>query len=98
MDPDPRPPPTVTYWAVSVLSSRTNWLNAVAFLVALSSLTDATQILPLRFLPIYGACVAGLNLLLRQLTVRPTAFILPGNTKPVDVPKVGPPDPPVITD
>jgi hypothetical protein len=95
---DERPPPTVTYWAISVLSSRTNWFNAASLFVAVLSLTDVLVLIPARFLPLQAACVAIVNLWLRTITVRPVALIAPGTTKAVDVAKLSPPDPPVVTD
>ena len=97
---DVRPPPvaTVEYWAVSVLSSRTMWLNAAALVVAVSSLSEVLTIIPPRVMPTYSAVVAVLNLILRFATVRPVALIPLGATKAVDVPRIGPPAPPLVTD
>lgn len=88
----------VTYWAISVLSSRAMWLNLLAFLIALSSLTEFTTLLPPRFLPPLGCFVAVANLWLRTQTVRPVAFIMPGKTKPIEVVRIGPPPPDIMTD
>jgi len=96
--PDPRPPPTVTYWAISLFSSRTFWWNAANGILALLSLTEVTAIIPPRFLSLQIAIAAIVNLYLRTVTVRPAAFIAMGTTQPVTVTKVGPPDPPVVTD
>lgn len=93
-----RPPPTVTYWAISVLSSRTVWFNAANFLVAGLSLTEVVTLIPPRFLSLQVALVAMINLYLRTVTTRPVAFIAPGETKPIAVAKISPPDPPVVTD
>jgi hypothetical protein len=90
--------PTVTYWAISILSSRTFWLNAAAFVVAVLSATDVLPIIPARFLPTSTAIVAALNIALRFATVRPVAFILPGNVLPVTVAKIDPPPPAIVTD
>ncbi len=108
LQPDPRPPPTlplsstpqtVTYWAVSVLSSRTMWVNAAALLVAVLSLTDVVVLVTPRFLPTYTALMAVLNLALRMGTVRPVALIPVGETKAVAVAKITPPEkPPLVTD
>jgi len=94
----PLRPETRTYWAISVLSSRTFWWNAANGLSALLSLSEINVLIPARFVPVQLAIVAGVNLYLRTVTVRPVAFIAPGETKPIAVPKVGPPDPPVIGD
>jgi len=93
-------PPTVTYFAISILSSRTFWLNAVALFVAACSLTEVVTIIPLRFMPTYSAVVAIANMGLRYLTVRPVAWIAPGSVAPVAVAKLSPPVPPVavVTD
>jgi hypothetical protein len=95
---DPGTSPTVTYWAISILSSRTFWLNAAAFLVAVLSATDVLPIIPARFLPTSTAIVAALNIALRFATVRPVALILPGTTKPIAVAKIDPPPPATVTD
>jgi hypothetical protein len=94
----PPPPPQVTYWAISILSSRTFWLNAAAFVLAALSLSDVTAVIPVRFLPLEGAAVAMLNLYLRTMTVRPVAFIAPGTTLPIQVPRIGPVPPPAVRD
>jgi hypothetical protein len=91
-------PPVVTYWAVSVLQSRTAWVAAGTVLVGVLALPDVVAVIPLRFLPFITALIGTVNFGLRLLTVRPVAFIAPGATQPVDVLKVGPPDPPVVTD
>jgi hypothetical protein len=95
---DAAPPSTVTYWAISILSSRTFWLNAAAFLVAVLSATDVLPIIPARFLPTSTAIVAALNIVLRFATVRPVALILPGTTKAIAVAKIDPPAPATVTD
>jgi len=91
-------PPTVTYYAVSLFSSRTFWLNAVALFVAVTSLTEVVTLVPLRFMPLYSATVAIANMVARFVTVRPVALIAPGDTKPIQVAKIGPPPPPAVTD
>lgn len=91
-------PPQVTYWAISIFSSRTFWVNAAALIVAVLSATEVITIIPLRWLPLSTALVAALNIYLRTVTVRPVAFIAPGNTAPIAVARIDPPSPPVITD
>lgn len=91
------PAPHVTYWAISVLSSRTMWWNAANFLIAALSLTDVVAVIPPRFLSLQLAIVATVNLWLRTTTTRPVAFIAPGSTTPVAVPKIVPPMP-VVSD
>jgi len=92
------PQPTVTYWAVSVFSSRTMWFNAANLVLAALSLTEVATLIPPRFLPLQLAAVAFINMWLRQATVRPVALIAPGETKAVAVPKIDPPAPPGVTD
>ena len=92
------PTQTVTYWAVSVFSSRTMWFNAANLLLAALSLSEITTLIPPRYLSLQLAVVALINMWLRQATKRPVAFIAPGETTPVLVPRVGPPDPPVVSD
>jgi hypothetical protein len=90
--------PTVSYFAISLFSSRTFWLNLITFIVAALSASDVQAIVPARFLPLAAALVAMANIYLRTLTVRPAAWITPGTTIAVAVPKIGPPDPPLVTD
>jgi hypothetical protein len=90
--------PTVTYWATSLFSSRTFWFNAAAMIVAVLSATEVIKIIPPRFGPFFDALVAVINIALRVATVRPVAFIAPGNTLPIVVAKIDPPAPPVLTD
>ena len=85
------PQPTVTYYAVSIFSSRTFWANTAALIVGVLSATDVVPIIPARFLPMSTALVAALNIWLRTITVRPVALIAPGDTKPVEVAKIEPP-------
>ena len=91
-------PDTVTYWAESLFSSKTFWLNTVTFGIAVLSATDVLVIIPVRFLPTVTALVAMGNIYLRTVTVRPVAFIAPGTAVPVSVPKIDPPKPPMVTD
>lgn len=90
--------PTVTYWAISLFSSRTFWWNAANGVLAVLSLTEVTTLIPARFLSLQVAIVAAVNLYLRTVTVRPVAIIAPGTTTPIAVPKIDPPAPPLVTD
>lgn len=90
--------PTVKYWAISVLSSRTTWLSAAAFVYAVSSMPEVTRVVPLRYMPTLMALGAIAAFYLRTQTVRPVAFIRPGTTKAVEVDKIGPPPPAAVTD
>jgi hypothetical protein len=95
---DPRPPPeTVTYWAISLFSSRTFWWNAANGLLAVLSLSDVVAVIPPRFLPLQLALASVVNLYLRSVTVRPVAWIAAGTTTPVDVPRIAVP-PPAVTE
>jgi len=88
----------VTYFAISLFSSRTFWLNAADLVVNLLSATAIVTVIPAQWQALAGATVAGLNIFLRTQTVRPVALIAPGSVVPVLVPKVGPPAPPLVTD
>jgi hypothetical protein len=37
MSADPRPPPTVEYWAISLFSSRTFWVAVITAVIGLSA-------------------------------------------------------------
>jgi hypothetical protein len=92
------PAPTVTYYAISLFSSRTFWLNAAGFLLLVLEATDVITLLPLKALPFVGATVTVLNIFLRYVTVRPVALIAPGTTLPIAVPKLDPPAPALVSD
>lgn len=91
-------PQTVTYWAVSILSSRTAQFATLTFLIGVLSLPEVLALVPLRYMPLLLAASGIIHLGLRKLTVRPVAFIAPGEVQRTVVPKVGPPEPPVSTD
>ena len=97
-DPIRPPPATVEYWGISLFSSRTFWFNAANLILAALSLTEVVTLIPVRFLSLQAAVVAIINMWLRSLTVRPAVLIAPGSTAPVQIPKIGPPDPPPVTD
>lgn len=94
----PLPPERVT--AISIFNSRTFWINALALVVPILSLTEVLVLVPLKYMPVYTAVVAGANILMRTATVRPVAFIAPGALKAVAIPPPAPstPPPPRITD
>jgi len=89
---------TRTYFAISILSSRTFWFNAANLCVAVLSLTEIVVLIPPRYMPLQAALVAIANMYLRTVTVRPAAFIAPGTSTPVTVPKIDPPPPATLTD
>jgi len=91
-------PRVVRYWAVSVLNSRTAWVAVGTVLVGLLAVPEVVAVIPLRFVPIITALIGAVNFVLRLNTVRPVSFIAPGTSAPIEVARVGPPDPPVITD
>lgn len=84
---------TRTYFAMSVFNSRTMWLNAIAVLVAILSMSEVLVLVPPRYLPVYTMLTAVLNMILRTQTVRPVAFSSPGSATPVQVTKIDPPAP-----
>ena len=95
---DTSTPETRTYWAVSMLSSRTFWFNTASLLLASLQLTEIVTLIPVKYLPLQAAVVAVINVWLRSITVRPALFIAPGTTAPVAVPKISPPPPATVTD
>jgi hypothetical protein len=95
---DPRPPPTVEYWAISLFSSRTFWVAVITAVIGLSAEPEIVALIPLAWLPKVLIGVGLVNMVLRKLTVRPVVLSVPGSSTPVEVPKIGPPDPPVVSD
>src|SRR6476660_4867226 len=89
---------TRTYFAVSILSSRTFWVNLGTFVFAVLSAEDIVTVLPRAALPYVPALLALINIWLRYVTVRPVAFIAPGNTLPILVPKLDVPVTATLTD
>ena len=88
----------VNAWAISILTSRTFQLNAVAVVVAVLSLSEFVQLIPARLMPLYSLLMGIINIFLRTQTTRPVAFIKPGATKVVEIPKIDPPAPGMATD
>lgn len=84
---------TRTYFAMSVLNSRTMWLNVIPIVVGILSMTDVVALIPSHYMPMYTMIVAALNMILRTQTVRPVAFSSPGSVTPVQVAKLTPPAP-----
>lgn len=74
-----------TYFAKSVFNSRTLWFNVASFVIAISELTEVTSIIPDDWRPGLAALVAMINVALRLYSVRPVAFVSPGDTKSVSV-------------
>ena len=88
---------TRTYWAVSILQSRTVWMAIATVLVGVLALPEVVAVIPLRFMPIITAVIGVANFGLRLVTVRPVTLSLPGTLTPVEVPKLDPPAP-LVTD
>lgn len=103
----PSPAPSirqVTYFGISIFNSRTFWFNAANLVVAVGpptidailaalSLPEVVAMIPPKYMPLQAAIVAVGNMWLRMKTVRPAVYIDRGDTKPVLVPRLGPPDP-----
>lgn len=95
----PPPPQTVTYWAISVLTSRMMWLGLLTTISGILSLPEVMALIPLRYLPAVLSGIGFVIMVLRKQTIRPVAFIAPGDVMPVRVPKISPPaQPPLVTD
>lgn len=98
---DPTPPLVtrqVTYWAISILNSRTFWTSVATFLTGAASLPQVIAVVPLWILPYVLMVAALIFLWLRTVTIRPVAMIGPGETKAVVVNRIGPPPPPKVGD
>jgi hypothetical protein len=89
---------TRTYFAISLFSSRTFWVAALTLLIGLVAEPEIVALIPLSALPRVLVGVGLVNMVLRKLTVRPVVISVPGTTQPVEVPKIGPPAPPVVSD
>jgi hypothetical protein len=83
---------TVTYFSQSMLVSKVFWFNVLAVLAEILSLSDVLTIVPPGYHGHFAAAVGIINVILRRFTVRPASFIAPGDTKPVEVKKIGPDD------
>lgn len=93
------PAKTVTYYAISMFSSRTFWWNAANFALAVLSQSEVvTVLIPPRYLSLQVAVVTLVNLWLRSITVRPAVIMAPGNVQPVSVAKLPGAVTPVVTD
>lgn len=88
---------TVSYYAISLFSSRTVWVAVGTVVVGILALPDVVAIIPLRYLPIVTAIIGAVNFVLRLVTVRPVVFAAPGTITPVAVPRLDPPVP-MVTD
>lgn len=93
---------TRTYYAVSILSSRTFWVGVGTTVLGLLSDPEiralAAPLVPLEHLPRVLTALGIVIVVLRKLTVRPVVLVsLPGTLTPVLVPKLDPPAP-AVTD
>lgn len=79
---------TVNYRAKSVAVSKTEIINAIVALVALLGSPQISAMLGPGAFVYVTIAVAVLNMVLRLLTVRPVAFVAPGQTKAVPVEKL----------
>ena len=77
---------TKTYFAKSILLSKTFWVNIALILAAIAEEADFINLLP----PGAGALIlqaaAVINIGLRIFSVRPVAMVRPSRVKPVRVP------------
>lgn len=89
---------TVSYYAISILNSKTFWFNAASFIAALSQTVEFTRVIPASVVPFWLAITAMINVWLRTQSVRPVAMIRSGDTQEIRVPKLSPPAPPAMTD
>jgi hypothetical protein len=74
-----------TYFAKSIFNSRTLWVNLAMFLVAILETNEVIQIIPEWAMNYFVAFATVVNVALRIFSVRPVAFVAPGETKPVEV-------------
>lgn len=89
MGETPTPIPSVTYYAQSILLSKTFWINVGITILAIAQAQDVINILPPGALKYVPSLVAVINILLRRTSVRPVQFLLkPGETSPVVVKKL----------
>lgn len=95
-------PPVVQYWAISILNSKTFWVGVGTTLLGLLSDPElralAAPLVPLSSLPRVMTVLGIVMVILRKLTKRPVVMAAHGTTHPVLVPRLGPPDPPVLGD
>jgi len=74
-----------TYFAKSILASKTFWFNFAALVLALAEAKEFIDVLPAGALKYVPAVVSVVNILLRLGSVRPVAMIAPSETKPIPV-------------
>lgn len=104
-----RPPPTVTYWAISILNSKTFWVGVATTMFGLWSDPEirglvepllplvVQSVVPLAYLPRVLTVLGIVIVILRKFTQRPVVVrAAPFAVTPVEVPRLGPPQPPPI--
>lgn len=74
-----------TYYAKSIFSSSTFWVNLGMFIVAVLELSEVTALIPNDWNGAMAAVAAVVNMALRFHSVRPVALIAPGETMAVTV-------------
>lgn len=74
-----------TYFAKSILASKTLWVNVALFVIALSETQEFTNVIPATAQPYMLQFAAVANVALRIFTVRPVAMIGLNDVKPVTV-------------
>lgn len=77
------------YRAKSSFVSKTHIFNVLSMIVVILALPEFISLVPSAALPFIAALNPIINLIIRQYgTVRPVAFIAPGNSIPVAVKKL----------
>lgn len=79
---------TVNYRAKSVAKSWTIIFNVLATIGAILGADELKALLGPQALTYVTATITAINVILRMWTVRPVAFVAPGNSKPVAVAKL----------
>jgi len=79
---------TVEYRAESVLVSKTMWVGFLTTLLGILALPEVAGLIPPQYLPPTISIIGVLIMVLRKATVRPTALVMPGETKVVEVEKL----------
>lgn len=77
---------TKTYFAKSILVSKTFWVNVALILAAIAEESDIINVLPGSVGPVLLQAAAVINIALRIFSVRPVAMVRPSRVKAVRVP------------
>ncbi len=90
-------PETVSYRAISILSSKTMWFNLITLVLSILSMTEFQNVLPKETVAVITGTVLPVgNMILRLYSVRPVAlfdqaegsFLKKGESTPVEVKKL----------